>query len=124
MSELTIQEMFDRAVRGLASQGWEPCVSDGSNRQESVCLYSDGTGKHCAWGWVDPSLERSQKGTVAQLRHRRVGIAATLNHAQGGFARQLQTCHDENSEPEQMRNSLRRLAASFDLTWPEDVHHG
>ena len=48
------QEMFDRAVRGLASQGFQQAL------EGNACVYdmpmSDGPIRHCAWGWVDTEL--------------------------------------------------------------------
>lgn len=117
MSEpLTRQEMFDRAVRGLRSQGYRQCRSDVGG-----CAYTseDGT-EHCAWGWVDTSLERHTNIYVSRLAEENVGVARQLqSDADIAWARALQECHDLASTPERMENKLRDFAACYSLTWPE-----
>lgn len=53
---ITIQEMFDRAWKGLEGQGWAKCMyADGTG-----CSYDGIDGKKCAWGWVDPEGTKSK----------------------------------------------------------------
>lgn len=119
MSELTIQEMFDRAVRGLASQGWERSQVGGS------CLYTDEHGRHCAWGWVDPLIPPAfNTCSVGELRDNEVGLAARLLGHTMDFARTLQYAHDGSHTPEQMLGAFVCLTERYALTWPEDVPRG
>ena len=113
-SPLTKQEMFNRAVRGLRSQGFTRCMVAGMG-----CSYGDGEGHHCAWGWVDTSLA-NEIGSVYALRDRGIGVAAQLSTDDVEFAAALQTAHDCGLTPVRMEGSLRALAERHNLTWPED----
>lgn len=132
MSEpmLTKQEMFDRAVRGLASQGFEQCTFlPGSNGyMNSSCAYSytrdDGFIMHCAWGWVDPEGTVSLLAGVRTLRVNKCGLAAHLSEEDTdpqGFAARLQRAHDRSFGRDDMVNKLSSVACDFQLTWPADV---
>lgn len=109
---LTMQEMFNRAVIGLRSQGFEKCGDD------SGCMYSDGEGKRCAWGWVDTSLGQDVVGGVDCLRSGGVGLASTLSADEMTFARALQDAHDTSRDCF-MEEDLRGLGSRFGLTFPE-----
>jgi len=117
MSEtLTLQEMFDRAVRGLSNQGWTRCTSD------LKCVYSDGKGKHCAWGWVDQSLNKNVTGDVYELHYAGIGLANDLDYASVRFAQRLQSTHDFGAlVPEKLKEQFKNLGIQYCLTWPEDV---
>ncbi len=107
---MTRQEMFNKAVRGLRSQGFRRCTDDLGR-----CLYSDNNGRHCAWGWVDEA-SWDAVGTVRMLP---AGIAATLNDDDLDWAVRLQSCHDKHDSPAGMEEVLRKFADDFNLTWPE-----
>ncbi len=126
MSNMTRQEMFDKAVRGLRSQNWERSVD-----KDGYCVYDDGQGKHCAWGWVDESLWGSDSPHTFAPKYRSVnvnglctqgvGVAGKLSSEELWFAQALQLCHDEgrvNNEPLEPR--LRALALKYNLVFPED----
>lgn len=110
------QEMFDRAVVGLRSQGFKKCT----DITESVCSYvnDDGT-MHCAWGWVDTSTKASYVGSVWNLRQMGRGLAARLELPDVGWAHALQICHDRSTSPADMEKRLREFAKRFDLTFKE-----
>jgi hypothetical protein len=112
---MTNQVMFDRAVRGLASQRWQLCMTRGGS-----CVYSH-EGMHCAWGWVDPEGTAKACGVVRNLWATEVGLAATLDGDQLLFATDLQIAHDNSSGGEDMRFRFSQLADKYSLTWPEDV---
>jgi hypothetical protein len=107
---MTNQEMFDKAWNGLKSQGFERCLG-----LTVCCMYNDGNGKHCAWGWVDESLSDEQC-YVTDLAMEGIGLAATLDEDQLNFAAQLQRAHDRVGSMEQ---SLRDLAKRYNLIVPE-----
>ena len=110
---LTKQEMFDRAVRGLRSQGYKASTKGG------ICRYSNDDGCRCAWGWVDPSLTSAQLGTIHTLRKDKIGVAADLDSEGAMFAYQLQGAHDLADGPLDMENRLRAFGEKYLLTWPE-----
>lgn len=107
---MTNQEMFDKAWNGLKSQGFERCLG-----LTGCCMYNDGNGKHCAWGWVDESLT-NENCCIEDLARYGVGLAATLNEDQLKFATRLQRAHDRDGSMEQ---SLRDLAKRYNLIVPE-----
>lgn len=114
MSEpLTKQEMFNRAYIGLASQGFKQCID-----ALGSCLYDDGLGHHCAWGWVDTSLGPLQRGGVDGLCSARIGVAQSLRGSDIDFARELQHCHDCSRYPASMKSRLLVLANKWWLTVP------
>ncbi len=109
------QEMFNRAVRGLRSQGFERCQVNG----ESV--YGDDKGCHCAWGWVDPKA--SEKPEYARyfingLMADGIGLAASLDLNGVTFATHLQWCHDDSKTPATMERRLKQLGDREGLVWP------
>ncbi len=115
------QEMFDRAVRGLASQRFARATN-----YAEVCLYrkemSDGSIRHCAWGWVDPDGTADADaigGNVYDLARAGIGLTALLSEADLLFAWQLQRCHDLARSPDRMQERFRELALQWDLSVPE-----
>ena len=109
------QEMFDRAVSGLRSQGFERCQVNG----ESV--YGDSEGRHCAWGWVDPVVSTKPEYCryfVTGLMTDGVGLAASQDLTGIAFATQLQWCHDDSRTPSTMERRLRQLGEREELVWP------
>lgn len=114
---LTRQEMFDRAVRGLASQNWVRCVD-----AVGICMYTLEDGKHCAWGWVDPSLPVGLGlGDVGTLRARGIGVAGTLPKHDLLFACSMQSLHDRAVTRVGMRDDFVEFGKKHGLIWPSDV---
>ena len=127
---MTRQEMFDKAVIGLRSQGWERCsIFEGAAGVER-CVYQKRVGdsvQRCAWGWVDQSLTGLISGTVGNLRERGIGLAADLSYAEANWADNMQAAHDNFNyagtvvffEAPPMEQRFREFAADNDLIWPE-----
>lgn len=112
---LTKQEMFNRAVVGLRSQGFERCVN-----AYSEPLYCDSSGKHCAVGWIDTDLRADQSTWfVDDLAIETKGVLSHMTIDELEFARQLQWCHDEATTPAIMERRLKRLGERLKLTWPQ-----
>lgn len=112
---MTRQEMLDRAVRGLRSQGWRPAMAAGA------CRYLTPDGLRCAWGHVDP--EGTAGSGTTPVRRLSVGVAATLESADLVFAERLQLCHDWpalNRTAWSMEELFRKLAAEYNLIYPEE----
>lgn len=118
MAKLTKQEMFDRAYRGLAKQRWRQCVSESDSDE---CRYNGPNGMHCAWGHVDTRIPKSREGVnVYRLANLKVGLAAQLlaDDSLMVFAEQIQSAHDDNSEPRGMREEFKALAKEHGLKIP------
>ena len=63
--KLTKQEAFDKAVRGLASQGWERSVD--VSGLWPVCSYRGPGGRRCAIGWlISDELAEDREGCAVR----------------------------------------------------------
>lgn len=124
------QVMFNKAVRGLRSQGFRKCVllpedpdpTDPNPNiwmQDLQCLYDDGDGSHCAWGWIDKSLTKDEFSDLSGLRSKSIGLACLLDTEDYLWARQLQSIHDFAASPEGMEEDLRDFAKKHHLKFPE-----
>lgn len=109
--KLTRQEMFDRAYRGLASQGWRRAYEVNS------CEYVTDDGRRCAWGWVDPSLTDEDSGDVQGLFDKERGVAAYLSLDDLRFAMALQDAHDSSTD-DTLERDLRAFAGRQGLAIP------
>lgn len=113
---MTKQEMFDKAVRGLASQGWKRC----RNPIVDQCVYSNDQGMHCAWGWVDESL-KGELGGIMELRNEEIGLASSMDDDLAYFAVSMQKGHDNGFRPYSMLLRFRSICDENHLIWPSDV---
>lgn len=117
MGPPSLQWMFDRAYRGLASQDFRQCRSP-----SGACVYHH-EGRHCAWGWVDPKgTSGNPAGTVHVLHSHGIGIAARLDKAGLRFAAELQAAHDSNISC--MRDAFDMFAERWGLVVPSDASDG
>jgi hypothetical protein len=124
-SYMTKQEVFDIAVRGLASQKFTRIVGP-----KNGCQYNGPDGKHCALGWVilagHVEISPNENGTGAEdlLFDRRniLDLFDEINDV-GHFLQELQNCHDtaffddsnKSDSPLKMINNLRVFGASENL---------
>lgn len=116
---MTEQEMFNKAVLGLASQNWEPAMEG-----VSMCRYLTDDGKRCAWGHVDPEGTRTADGigSVGDLHKAGVGLAAELTGPGLRFAQDLQATHDNAALTGcSLKVQFEGFADARQLTWPEDA---
>lgn len=120
---LTRQEMFNKAVIGLRSQGWDRCSIDEAVVER--CVYQKRVGdsiRHCAWGWVDQGLTGLISGTVSNLRERGIGLAADLSFAEANWADNMQATHDNFcAAAPPMEQRFRDFGRDNDLIWPEEA---
>ncbi len=113
---MTRQEMFDKAVRGLRSQGFERCYSE----EHRMCVYDDGKGRHCAWGWIDEATwAHPDAGDLVTLSDEGIGLAPRLGIEDYSWAKRLQVIHD-TSKCDNMEQRLRFFAEQSNLTFPEN----
>lgn len=137
----TIQELFNAAVAGLASQGFKRSMS--SAELGATCRFRGKDGMKCAVGHLISDedyatfKERDDAGayveyepSVASIRTfvaaKAIGAECDdFNALASTFLRDLQSAHDGASlgvgsdEPSLMRDNLRRVAAQYELTLPE-----
>ncbi len=120
---MTKQEMFDKAVEGLASQNWVRCSDP-----KGGCVYRRSTENgemRCAYGWTMDSdlLKRIESHGLIMAPHYSILDAypdaprpedmPAANHYQ--FIRDLQTCHDAFQVPTQTKEALKLFAKKYDL---------
>ncbi len=125
---MTRQEMFDTAVRGLRSQGFERCardvpteMPDGTIGMLPMCVYDDGAGRHCAWGWIDSGILPGQSPSIwGRATVDQSGPAAQLSKSDINWAERLQAVHDNAGDPANMELALREFAATEHLVFPEE----
>ncbi len=101
---LTLQQIFNRAVKGLAEQTWEQ-----SKEKDGEGMYRGKYGRACAIGHclTDSELRdsdgKSYEGAIEFLPQKaavKLGIQQTDVHPFGDYARRaplqsLQSCHDD-----------------------------
>ncbi len=114
------QRFFNRAVEGLAAQGWTQSISEGP---WAVCKYRGPGGKKCALGHLIPDdayVPEMDHGTQYARVLPAIGVPYSLlgGPAQHWFE-MLQASHDMGSTPEVMRRALRNFALNNRLDLPE-----
>lgn len=123
---MTRQEMFSKAVRGLAKQGWVRAYDN------SICVYAKtlptGEVQRCAWGYVDPEntscLKEGTVGGVDSLKAQGIGIAGNLSPEDLAFAQRLQAAHDmakDSTLKQSMWWFCKHESGSSLLYWPGDI---
>lgn len=116
---MTNQEIFDKSVAGLASQGFERAYTEGVG-----CKYRDYDGRKCAIGWLipDDKYNAGLEGCAASTgtpRAAELRASAGLVDVNPDFIRALQRAHDEGRTPKIMREYLIEVARSFKLRLPD-----
>lgn len=118
---MTRQEMFDKSVAGLASQGFERSVS--TDGEIEACLYRSGA-RRCAYGWILPDnildrLERDGNLSCAALTLFQLYVVGELpGYDDVEFIVDLQRAHDSATFHGHMKSNLRELAARYNLAVP------
>ena len=138
-SDSFLQQVFNRVVNGLASQGWRRSVSPGD---DGVCKYRGAGAMRCALGHLipddkyDPSIEGNGIGPMSVYGgHWRSGsvhepasyeLMVVLNSVFPKPSQQLkdllggcQEAHDESEHPEDMYRLFTLAALRFGLTFPD-----
>lgn len=112
------QKAFNKAYRGLASQGFERSTAptDGNHDQ---CLYRGPGGRKCAAGWLIPDRkykpEMEASGIVTYVLDEGLYDFDGLD---GRFLLTLQRAHDNGLSPRSMKQRLAEFATEFGLTVP------
>ena len=113
------QELFDTAVAGIASQGFERSVKAGTVNEDEypICRYRGAEGRKCAIGWAIPDEKYNMILEGFSASNRQVFVAAGGYEIE--FARALQATHDNAESPADMKEALRQFGLAWDLELPE-----
>lgn len=125
----SLQEMFNRAWRGLKAQNWRKAMDEWNWPYAGIkrldCSYLSPNGDRCAWGHVDPEGTIDSNGTpragdVTSLRHNGFGLASRLTRGEPGLdlAIALQNAHDSAQNDKDMESRMREVADQFLLDVP------
>jgi hypothetical protein len=117
---VTKQELFDRVVAGLASQGFERSRS----ADDEACMYRGLHGRRCAAGWALPDDlydSRMEGASVDKSPHTRaeVFVGPADADALRNLLVALQFAHDRSVFPADMRAELRTTGYEHGLVIPE-----
>ena len=130
-----LQEIYDTAVAGLASQGFQPAYN--TDYGGPSCAYRGTEGRKCAIGWCIPD-----ELYVPEIEHRNIKyLLVNWNHSVKDSLRglfpdsvsvntlfELQRCHDNYvaassaiNVVEDMRKDLRDFGLKNNLQIPESL---
>lgn len=110
------QEIFDKAVAGLRSQGFEKSMDHGT------CSYRADDGKKCAIGWLikdenyDSTIEGRGANSSEVIEMTRLDPVDEKDEL---FLAELQQMHDYSKSPENMRERLHMFAGWYNLNRKE-----
>jgi hypothetical protein len=119
MKSLTYQEIFNKSVAGLASQGFQPSTSG------DMCVYKDDRGFKCAIGHLiadaayKPSLEGQVPENALALSGYLVDGESPADNRH--FLDMLQVAHDRSPDASTMKEKLKLFAADFELDVPPEL---
>ncbi len=123
------QQMFNRAVNGLASQRWKKCEANNGNGNHCVYRKITRTGNEmrCSYGWnlnkrLLDKLEKHEKENKEGVPSGDViddwnGPVPT--DGDRTFVRELQEAHDESCSANEMRQNFKDLAEKYGLKLPD-----
>lgn len=115
---MSINEVYQRAVRGLAAQGWRQSLVDGH------CAYRGECGLKCAVGHgIDDTTAENwdsiliDVGSLPRAARAAAGLPDNLD-----FLQRMQGAHDSADGPNDMRRRMRAMLDDYpELEWPDDV---
>lgn len=117
---MSIQDMFNTAVAGLASQEFERSVTENKiNASPSSCLYRGPNGLKCAIGHCLKDSEivyDGDKQEYASATNLNAAAKYTVSH---NSVRELQMAHDRSRKPADMRQALIEYAVNYNLVLPD-----
>ena len=121
------QKLFEKAVRGLHSQGWLQCSNSGG-----WCVLNKGEpGFHCAIGWLIPWENQQAWGNVCRgtevenLRLKFEEEVQTHWFEVMPFLCSMQVCHDgaspkpDDNKLDDMKQRFMAFGRRQDLIWPK-----
>ncbi len=113
---ITKQEGFNKAVAGLASQGFQQSISG------ETCLYRGPDGRRCGIGWLIENKDYKSILEGRSVDDADVMAAANINDQEDRhFFYRLQKAHDKALSPDAMKRMLRFLAQDYNLEVPAEL---
>lgn len=113
---MTKQEIFDKAVAGLASQGFERSVIN-DDAHIDFCAYRGDGGRRCAIGWLIPDELYSSAFEGEPVRFLPPMIQEFVGYdTYPAFVEDLWAAHDNSTAPPDMRYRLWKIAERNNLT--------
>lgn len=123
------QELFNRAVAGIASQNWAQSVLAVG---EDTCAYNGPNGAHCAVGWLLNERGREQVreadgdsfDSVRDILQAEWIDGVEYSDDMENFLAAMQSAHDgvwPDYSGHPMKDRLRIFADNYDLTLPEEL---
>ncbi len=116
-----LQEVYDAAVAGLASQEFQGCYIE-----IGICAYRGANGRKCAIGWCipdevyTPGMEEKSIRTLLREFGDRLKDVFPPSISEDILA-ELQRCHDMPRDSEERRNMLREFGRRRNLRIPESL---
>lgn len=113
LSNMSMQDIFDKAYLGLAKQGFRQSLDSVS------CRYNGPNGTHCAIGHLGHIPPAYEGDSVRQLIDAGLIEGWEYDAELRRFLVRLQSCHDRSHIPANMQVALEALAHDYSLTIPE-----
>lgn len=114
-----MQEMFDAAVKGLASQRF--IRSWYNSPTFRGCRYRDPDGRKCAVGWniSDEEYDQGFEGKDVLFVMKKLGYSFSTTEIE--FLYRLQNAHDCANRTEYMKCELLNVGRKFGLEIPKEL---
>ncbi len=114
---MTRQEILNKMVAGMDSQGWVKSCLQGN---ENLCAYRDSEGRKCAVGHLIPDEVYDADMDIIFNGIEELNEEYCLfNNEDIFFLEEYQTAHDNTDSPEEREMEFRELAKTYNLTWPK-----
>lgn len=115
---MTNQEAFNKAVRGLAAQGFQRAM-----QCAYTCAYRDGEGRRCAVGHLLSDEELAVEGNSQPVYELQTPFeeGGSLNGLDSMVLENLQGAHDTSTTPIDMKSRLVEFAIRYELELPREL---
>ena len=115
------QNWYNTAVIGLASQGFQRSIIEGTNN----CQYRGSNKTKCAVGYLIPDERYNTDIESRNINHNRVQKCVDPERAWSykeiEFLNELQRCHDFGETSSEMKTKLSALAIKYNLDIPKEI---
>lgn len=107
------QEIFDKVWRGAKNQGFQKSVDPGSQ----ICAYRSPNGLKCHAGHLIPDSEYSSRFEGHSVDA--VSFFSNQGKDVVDFIYDIQDCHDDAHNPDEIRARLKEFAKKHKLSIPQ-----